>query len=165
MRYLSPRGLVVALFQFFSRVACAASNNSSTVAEAFPQLVNLQKYSASLYSLSVGAQDMDHCCLLAVNDSLQVINGMLVGLRPDQSFIVDDFQTFQNRQFPCYANYIGDKNGAPTVRIKYSYCKNNCPGWQRSGNSKLNQWVSPFVGFLVPAVVFCLAIPRRYVHL
>ena len=30
-----------------------------------------------------------------------------------------------------------------------------------STSRKLNQWVSPFVGFLVPAVVFCLAIPRR----
>ena len=25
----------------------------------------------------------------------------------------------------------------------------------------MNQWVGPFVGFLVPSVVFCLAIPRR----
>lgn len=37
-----------------------------------------------------------------------------------------------------------------------------CPlGWQISKDSKINDWVSPFVGFLIPAIVFCLAIPRR----
>lgn len=47
------------------------------------------------------------------------------------------------------------------VNVSYRWCRNNCRGWQISRNSKLNQWISPFVGFLVPSVVFCLAIPRR----
>ena len=152
--------LTVTCLGLASYVASAASDNS-TIAEAFPQLNNLQRHPASWSSLSIGAQDLDHCCLLAVNDSLSVINGTLVGFSPSQSFIVDDFQSFRNRQFPCGARYIGDDNGAPTVTITYSYCRTNCPGWQRSKSSKLNQWVSPFVGFLIPAVVFCLAIPRR----
>lgn len=152
--------LAVTFLGLVSRGASAAGNNS-TIAEAFPQLNNLQRYPASRYSLSVGAQDLDHCCLVAVNDSLDVVNGTISGFTRGQSFIADDFQSFRNRQFPCAARYIGDYDGAPTVTIPYSYCKANCPGWQRSKSSKLNQWVSPFVGFLVPAVVFCLAIPRR----
>ncbi len=37
----------------------------------------------------------------------------------------------------------------------------NCPGFQRSRTSKRSQWVGPFLGYLLPSVVFCLAIPRR----
>ena len=143
-----------------SRVACGAPNNS-TVAETFPLLTNLQQYPASRYLLSVGSQDLNHCCLLAVNDSLSVINGILTGFKPGQTFITDDFPTFKSRQFPCNAGYIGDKQGAPLVTISYSYCEAKCPGWQRSTNAKLNQWISPFAGFIIPAIVFCLAIPRR----
>jgi hypothetical protein len=45
--------------------------------------------------------------------------------------------------------------------VPYDWCNKNCPGWSASKTSKLNQWVGPFVGFIVPAVIFCLAIPRR----
>lgn len=174
--------ILLVLFDFSSRVTSASgsdgnynnniinndnNNNNSlslSVSEAFPQLSNLQRSLASGFSLTTGAQNLDHCCLLAVNDSLSVINGSLIGFKPNQSFIADNFTTFRSKQFPCAASYIGDKNGAPPVTIPYSYCITNCPGWQRSRTSKLNQWVSPFVGFLIPSVVFCLAIPRRYVY-
>ena len=81
MRYL---WLAVTSLGAVSHVAVAAGNNS-TIAEVFPQLNNLQQYPASRYSLSVGAQDMDHCCLLAVNNSLSVINGTLIQLDSGQS--------------------------------------------------------------------------------
>ena len=55
----------------------------------------------------------------------------------------------------------GNKAGAPLVSVPYRWCRDNCMGWQLSRSTKLNQWVGPFVGFLVPSVVFCLAIPRR----
>lgn len=152
--------LAVTSLGLVSHKAGAAGNNS-TIAEVFPQLSNLQRYPVSRYSLSVGAQDLDHCCLLAVNDSLDVVDGDVIGFTPSQSFIADDFESFRTRQFPCAAGYIEDNEGAPTVTIPYSYCRTNCPGWQRSKSSKLNQWVAPFVGFLVPSVVFCLSIPRR----
>ena len=151
-------------------VAYAANDTqapNSTIPGAFPQLTNLKRSIASQYSLSIGAQDFGHCCLLAVNDSLSVVDNAITGFSPvrvqgqDFNFMSDDYTTFRYKQFPCGANYIGDKQGAPKVTIPYSYCRANCPGWQRSKNSVLNQWVSPFVGFLVPAVVFCLAIPRR----
>lgn len=153
------------LFHFSSRVASAngntrTNNNNSIIGSTFPQLHPLQRSLAS----SPGSQDFDHCCRLAVNDSLSVINGSLVGFTSTQSFIADQFDAFRTEQFPCAATYNGNKKGAPPVSIPYAYCKNNCPGWQRSKSSKLNQWVSPFTGFLIPSVVFCLAIPRRYVH-
>jgi len=144
-----------------------ATNNSIDVGmnmkieEAFPQLVNLTRDPVSGLPLSLGSQDLDHCCLLAVNQSLDVADdGTLLGLR-NPSFIVDNLTTFMNRQFSCGASYIGDKLGAPVIKISYRWCRNDCPGWQISKNAQLNQWVGPFVGFLVPAVVFCLAIPRR----
>ena len=152
--------LAVTSLGFISHMAGAAGNNS-TIAEAFPQLSNLQRSPASRYSLSIGAQDLDHCCLLAVNDSLDVVDGIVIGFTPNQTFIAVDFRFFRSQQFPCAAPYFGNNEGAPTVTIPYSYCRTNCPGWQRSKSSKLNQWVAPFVGFLVPSVVFCLSIPRR----
>lgn len=173
---LSPLTLTLTLISSFdSRVASASNrnNNNNTnnnnndntiVAQTFPPLRGLQRTLASSFSLSAGAQDLDHCCRLAVNDSLLIVDGSLVGFTPTQSFIADSFDAFRLKQFPCAATYTGDTSGAPTVSITYGYCRKNCPGWQRSKNSKLNQWVSPFVSFLVPAVVFCLAIPRRYVH-
>ena len=48
-----------------------------------------------------------------------------------------------------------------TVNITLGWCCRYCPGWERSKTSNLDQWVSPFLGFLILSVVFCLAIPRR----
>ncbi len=48
-----------------------------------------------------------------------------------------------------------------TIRIPVRWCWKNCSGWQLSGTSTTDQWVSPILGFLIPSVVFCLAIPRR----
>lgn len=167
---ISPSILSLLLFHFSSRAISAAdgstsANNNNSINSIFPQLVGLQRSLASSLSLRTGSQDFTtHCCLLAVNDSLSVSNGS-VNFTPTQSFIAEPFEAFTTDQFPCDAKYNGNESGAPTVSISYAYCKSNCPGWQRSKSSKLNQWVSPFVGFLVPSVVFCLAIPRRYVHL
>jgi hypothetical protein len=158
MRLFHPQRWLVA--SFLSQLLANAVNNS-TINEAFPQLVNLAQYPTSYFRLFWGGQDMNHCCLLAVKQSLDVSpNGTLLG-KNYPSFLVDDLETFRNGQFGCGANYIGDDGGAPVVNITYRFCADNCPGWQLSKASKLNQWVSPFVGFLVPALVFCLAIPRR----
>ena len=153
------------LFHFSSRVASVTDNTSTNdnriIGSTFPQLQGLQGSLTSSFSLRPGSRIFTHCCLLAVNDSLSVINGSLVGFTSTQSFIADQFEAFTTEQFPCAATYNGNKSGAPLVSISYAYCKNDCPGWQRSKSAKLNQWVSPFIGFLIPSVVFCLAIPRR----
>ena len=164
MHCLSPLTLILTLislvlfgFHSSSRVASAtntSTNNDNSIGLTFPQLQGLQRSLASSLSLRTGSQDFDHCCLLAVNDSLSGINRSQV-----------NFTSTQSEQFPCAATYNGNNSGASPVSVSYAYCNKNCPGWQRSKSSKLNQWVSPFIGFLIPSVVFCMAIPRRYVHL
>ncbi|KAI9773727.1 MAG: hypothetical protein M1839_002025 [Geoglossum umbratile] len=67
----------------------------------------------------------------------------------------------KNGQFPCTATYADNAAGTPEVKVPYAWCADQCPGWELSRSKKLSQWVAPFVGFILPAVVFCLAIPRR----
>ena len=138
------------------RGVLGAANNNTTITEEFPQY-----YSSTDLRLgqkpSLGRQNFTHCCLLAVDQWFVAGGKNTTNIR----ITSDDLATFGTRQFPCGATYSGSNAGAPKVNIAYTWCKANCGGWQLSKNSKLNQWVSPLVGFLVPAVVFCLAIPRR----
>ena len=158
---------LLALFQYLQLVTCENLTiddpTNSTIANAFPGLVGFQRNLSSRLSPSLGGQNFDHCCLQAVNDSLGFDNGTLTLKNASDGSIHfnDDLSDFRNRQFPCGAGFINDRDGAAIVQISYRWCKTNCGGWQISKNDKINEWVSPFVGFLVPAVVFCLAIPRR----
>ena len=153
--------LLFLLFSLSPKASGQHSNASFTSpADFFPQLQGLAKYPAPFSKLSLGGEDFDHCCLVAVNDSLTVgPHGTLIE-KPD-SFIGGSVQNLLGGQFPCGAQYNPGDNGAPVVTIPYKWCRKNCPGWSISSSKKLNQWVSPLAGFIVPAVVFCLAIPRR----
>ena len=54
-------------------------------------------------------------------------------------------------------------SGAPVVSVPAPWFWTTCPGWQLS-DSKAgdeSEWILPFIGFLLPAVVFCLTVPRR----
>ena len=116
-------------------------------------------------TVGIGGQDFTHCCVKAVYYSL--------GYTPEETLVTTTLngsdnshqainQSFLFAPFPCGATYNGSESSAAVnVTIPYLWCYNNCPGWQRSKTTKLTQWVSPFTGFVVPAVVFCLAIPRR----
>ena len=139
--------------------------NNTAITEAFPRLVhdfpNIATTPPELRSShSFGRQDFEKCCSLAVYQSVvQDDNGSLGLATP--SFIGSDLDQFRAQQYPCGATYTGSKAGAPHVTVTYGWCSSKCPGWQRSRNDKLNQWVLPVSGFIVPAVAFCLAIPRR----
>ncbi|MCJ1228940.1 hypothetical protein MMC12_005604 [Toensbergia leucococca] len=135
-----------------------AHENFTHVSDAVPQLLDLAPNPNSRMRLSLGGQNYTHCCLLAVNDSLAVENGTLVKTSP---WIKDDIAIFRNGPFPCGATYNGSKAGAPPVIINYAWCNQHCSGWSISTTTNLNHWVGPLVGFLIPAVVFCLGIPRR----
>ncbi len=95
-----------------------------------------------------------------------------------ESYVIQDGQPLQNpdstqdyidfpplnlseSQFPCGATYDGDDAGAQPVVVPYSWCRQNCGGWEKSTNAALSQWVQPFVGFILPAAVFCLNVPRK----
>ena len=137
---------------------------NSTIEEAFPQLAvafpdfpNVPPTLTKAYSY--GRQDMRKCCALAVYDSLVQKNDT-VGLA-NQSFIGHDLDGFRDQQWPCVANYIGNRPGTPPVTVTYDWCSSHCPGWQRSSSQNPRQWLLPVVGFIAPSVVFCLFIPRR----
>ena len=140
---------------------------NATIAEAFPQLaVAFPQIIASPpesprlnSSYTLGRQDFGKCCSLAVYESLvQDDQGLRLAI---PSYIGNDLEQFRSQQYPCDAVYIGNKSGAPLVTANYQWCSNRCPGWQRSNSKNLNQWVLPVLGFIIPAVIFCLAIPRR----
>ena len=147
------------------RTRAAWSSNNSTVAEAFPQLLNdfpnLNQSSPALtLRYTYGRQDFQRCCSLAVYESLRQSDNEGITLA-SPSFIGSDLNDFRNQQYPCGASYIGSRFGAPPVTVSYGWCSSHCPGWQRSESAKLNQWVLPVFGFIVPAIIFCLSIPRR----
>ena len=161
-----PLWLVYGFFQLWTLGSCiritGEKNYSQKIEEVFPKLSN---FSISLHDhrpLTLGGQDFVHCCNLAVYRSLYDDNGTL-NLRNTTGATTfhTDLDGLRTQGYPCDATYNGNKGGAAQVYITYRFCKSNCSGWQMSKNAKLDQWVNPLVGFIVPAVVFCLAIPRR----
>ena len=87
----------------------ASSNDAINfaLAEVFPQLVGITKNPNTGLSLTLGGQDLGHCCSLAVFESLDVVDGIVKGLR-SPSFIGDDLATFVRRPFPCDASFTGN---------------------------------------------------------
>jgi hypothetical protein len=108
-----------------------------------------------------GGQNFTQCCLDALRDWRQA-NGRHEGITiydskdPNKIFSTPKDLAESEQQFPCGAQYQDNKDGAATVFITYSYCSSKCGGWQRSHNEHLTEWIQPFVGFILPAAVFCL---------
>jgi hypothetical protein len=148
------------------RASLNASYSYSNLSEAFPPLSDLY---TSPNTVRAGGQNFTKCCLLAVNESYTLQNGH-VSLNGDP-FINLSPDDLSDAQFPCGATYNGSDAGAPLVTITYSWCRSNCGGWQQSSNRILTQWIQPFVGFILPAAVFCLnvrALPAStniYLHI
>lgn len=154
----------------------------TTLAQAFPKLEGLTidppHDNGRPNNVYAGGQDYDHCCLLAVNESLSIdSSGRIVQKSPPYNYVfpasnLSDqtgglqalFEASAWDQFPCGAKYNGSDLGSPSiVQVPYTWVHTNCPGWQLS-DSKAgdeSEWISPFTGFLLPAVVFCITIPRR----
>ena len=107
----------------------------------------------------LGGQDFNgRCCALALKESLIFSNNSVTRTG---SFINVDPQALLP-QIPCNAVYNGSWEGVPEVWVPYSWCHRTCPGWDKSKSKEPTQWVVPLVGFIIPAVVFCLAVPRRH---
>ena len=100
-----------------------------------------------------GGQDFTHCCASALN-TLESASGS-----NHTDIWIDSFSA--KSQYPCGASYQGDSSGAPAVHITYGWCHRQCPGWQVSKPEKLTQWLQLLVGFILPAVIFSLNVPRR----
>ncbi|KAL2148527.1 hypothetical protein VTH82DRAFT_2081 [Thermothelomyces myriococcoides] len=115
----------------------------------------------------LGGQNFSWCCLKAFENALAIAdNGSVVIQNNTRSTIgassIDELKEAARRnQFPCGARYNGDLHGAPVVAISYDFLVEQCPGWELSGWDNVNAWLHSLSGFLVPAVVFCLSVPRR----
>jgi hypothetical protein len=150
--------LCIFAYQLILIPAVRGSLNSSyhyaNVSEAIPQLQDFYTFPLRK-SPYIGGQNSTRCCLQAVRESYQVDqSGQVIQTQNEYSNISAD--ELSNAQFPCGASWSGNTSGAPLVMVPYSWCSSNCAGWQQSSNQLLTQWVQPFVGFILPAAVFCL---------
>lgn len=140
----------------------------NSVGEAIPALANLTSRAPNALPLLAGGQNFTHCCLVAMNQSLNVQgpNGSLAFNTP--SYFANGLTSSElgatiaaaNGDVPCGATWNGDYGGAPVVRVSYDWCQSECGGWQKSGTSELSQWVGPLVQFIIPSLAFCLNVPR-----
>lgn len=146
--------------------ASSLSSPNTTFSDLFWQLSDLegQRPRGNPY---LGGQNFTWCCLKAFENALGVAdNGTVVIRNNSRSAIgagsVVELQAAEKRnQFPCNAKYNGDRRGAPIVSIEYGFLVEQCPGWELSSKDNLNSWLHSLSGFLLPAVIFCLSVPRR----
>ena len=153
------------LLCLFNSVRSQSGLNTSfyytNLSQAFPELDSL--YTTHLkHSPYVGGRNSTRCCLQAVSESYVIQDGQPIQ-NPNSAQDYIDFPplNLSQSQFPCGASYDSDSGGAQPVLVPYSWCKQNCGGWEKSTNAALSQWVQPFVGFILPAAVFCLNVPRK----
>lgn len=139
----------------------------ASVGEAIPALANLTYRAPNAIPILAGGQNFTHCCLVAMNQSLNVDgpNGSLAFNSP--SYFANNLTPNELEasiaaigDVPCGATWNGDYVGAPVVRVSFDWCLSECGGWQKSDTSKLSQWVGPLVQFIVPSLAFCLNVPR-----
>ena len=154
-------GLWMAFVSLYVYVSFVIASDNQTIAEAFPELAGFNPTGRASFSTPVGGRDAEQCCKEAIYDSLKIINGRLVFQNSSDIRIDQDSDDFRRRPWPCGAKYDGDRRGTTSVSISYRRCAARCGSWQLSKTNKLNEWVSPLIGFVLPAIVFCLAIPRR----
>lgn len=165
-RLRSPTGpLVLLIIALHLRSANAVATQPS---DFIWQLRDIDVYRPT-GNPSLGYQNLTWCCIKAIAESLEVVDGQLLVL-PDHSdwIILPDGNASAlideggGSKFPCTAVYApGDDEGAPVVQVPYIWRQEVCPGWQLSDRMNLNAWLQPLSGFLLPAVIFCLSIPRR----
>jgi hypothetical protein len=150
-----PYLFFILLFYLSFFNANAYSQTQYPLASKIPALADLNNPSLTPKHVQLGGQNFTWCCLLAVSDSYTVQSDGSVVENP-VSYTGLSFDAFNASQFACTATYNGINNAAPAVTVPYSWCKSNCGGWQRSHDNDLTQWIQPFVGFILPAAVFCL---------
>lgn len=129
-------------------------------------MANNDKHTPTRWKTSIGGQNFTWCCIQAVAESLAVNEtGHLVAVDnpPITGLDVAELQRATDEgQFPCTARYESDEpGGAPEVNVPYIWLAQTCPGWELSSKDNLNAWLQPLSGFLLPAVIFCLSVPRR----
>ncbi|KAF4968880.1 hypothetical protein FSARC_3779 [Fusarium sarcochroum] len=146
---------------FLSHLLYVSAANLTSLGDLFEgQLANLSWTTPG--HRGPGQQDFGYCCRLAVNQSLQVVNGSAQFI-PGQSHLVGTIDDFLRHPFPCDYEYKGGPGSPPQVYVTYSWCNNNCPGYSVTppGRKGLGAWLKPLVLFIIPSAVFSLNVPRR----
>ena len=105
--------------------------------------------------MTPGSQNFTSCCVKALNLFGRNGNLSTSDVQVSRTFLEN------GSQYPCGATWQGNRAGAPSVKVSYTWCNQQCPGWELSNSQKLNEWLQPFVGFILPAVAFTLNVPRR----
>lgn len=88
------------------------------------------------------------CCNVALSDSTLDTKNISIG--------------YNSNITACGQAYNRQTSPTNPVSVSYAWCNSNCPGWgiSKSTSEDLNQWLQPVVGFILPAVIFSLTIPR-----
>lgn len=143
-----------------------AQARNRTIEDFLSAVVGHSEYAPKRWRTAIGGQNFTWCCIQAVVESLTVDeNDNLV--TAENPPIIDLNVTSLLRaeeasQFPCTACYDSEQPyGAPEINVPYAWLADTCPGWALSSGSNLNGWLQPLSGFLMPAVIFCLSVPRR----
>lgn len=150
---------------FLSTIALAQASNK-TIEDFLSAVVGHSEYAPKRWRTAIGGQNFTWCCIQAVVESLAVDeNDNLVAAENPPIIdlnVTDLLRAEDSNQFPCTARYDSDQPyGAPEINVPYAWLAGTCPGWALSSGSNLNGWLQPLSGFLLPAVVFCLSVPRR----
>jgi hypothetical protein len=168
---LLPIALAVVLI---ADVVAAQTTPATTSPTTTPSVTPTSNYYSALDDLStpapksIGSQNFTRCCLQAVRDWQAGETDITVAWgefskNPSYVFAPDSLSS-SGAGFPCGNSYTDNPDGAPEVLVTYSWCKSNCGGWQQSTNADLAQWIIPFIGFILPAAVFCLNVSRITYH-
>ncbi|KAK1831886.1 hypothetical protein QBC39DRAFT_81494 [Podospora conica] len=142
----------------------APPRNSSTMLAPIykPGLSNLPQDPAD-FNPALGGQNFGICCRLVINESLVVEDDEL-RIRPGQTVFrgtIEGLEQFP--RFPCGATYNGTLNGPPQeFWVHYTWCSRRCGGWGVTQVTNVARWLKPFIAFILPSLVFCLIVPRRW---
>lgn len=155
----------ICTLNYLLTIALAQTSNK-TLEDFFSEVIGNSNYAPKKWRTAIGGQNFTWCCIQAVVESLTVnATGALVAVDnpPIINLNVTELVRAQDEnQFPCTASYDADiPYGAPEINVPYAWLADTCPGWELSSGSNLNGWLQPLSGFLLPAVVFCLSVPRR----
>jgi len=154
------------LFLSISFPASFAQNGNRSLPDLLPELQDLGKFSAP--SNACGSrQNTTFCSLQAVNHALNFEHGNLRYNANQSDIKISGISkafnlSAANGEFPCKAQYVSsDYNGAPEVQITHAYCESTCgKSWERSQSLRSGEWVSAFVGFIIPTIVSCECIAK-----
>ncbi|KEY74949.1 hypothetical protein S7711_01298 [Stachybotrys chartarum IBT 7711] len=118
--------------------------------------------SSADFNPALGGRNTGKCCQMAINESLFINDGEL-RLRPGQTFYLGSLSTLElYPTFPCATAFNGSLIAPPQdFWTPYSWCHDNCAGWSVTQDDDLEGWLKPLIAWILPALVFSLAIPRR----